>query len=144
MSDLDKKGEKKPRKRSTKKKTTTTSSLSGTNTLEIDSNIENNVESIRQQVFNHINNVELQKSLDFWLKKNLEQEKIQNRDLTILKGMITEYLNSYILFGYDLNNNRIIIQNCMDSKDRDALMEFLKIIFLKQQNENFLDQEGEF
>jgi hypothetical protein len=38
-----------------------------------------------------------------------------------------------------MDGERVILQNFVKSKDRDALMEFLKIIFFKQQQENFLD-----
>ena len=97
---------------------------------------------IRESVFDSINNSELQKALDSWLKNNLREGKIARRDLNILKSMITEYMDTFILFGYNLQNERVIIQHFSNSKDRDAIMEFLKTIFLKQQNENFLDMGG--
>lgn len=131
-------------KKRSKKNRSTTNSLSSTGLQKKPRKIEEkDIEEIRDKVFLSINNEELQKSLDMWMKRNLEESRIQSRDLYILKSIITEYLDTYILFGYDTNNQRIVIQNCENPRDRDALMEFLKIIFIKQQNENFLDNEGE-
>jgi hypothetical protein len=127
-----------------KKNRSSTNSLSSTGLQKKPKKIEDkNIEEVRDKVFLSINNEELQKSLDAWMKKNLDESRIQSRDLHILKSIITEYLDTYILFGYDTNNQRIVIQNCENPRDRDALMEFLKIIFIKQQNENFLDNEGD-
>ena len=134
-----------PENKKRKSKNSLTNSLSSKSLQEPPKKqLKGDIEGVREQVFEYINNIELQKSLDMWMKRNVEESKIESRDLSILKGLITEYLNSYILFGYDLKNQRIIIQNCDNPKDRDALMEFLKIIFIKQQNENFLDTEDDF
>jgi hypothetical protein len=48
-------------------------------------------------------------------------------------------MSAFLVFGYDMNDDRIIIQKFDNSRDRDAIMEFLKTIFIKQQTENFLD-----
>jgi hypothetical protein len=40
-----------------------------------------------------------------------------------------------------MKGNRIIIQNFNNARDRDAVMEFLKTIFIKQQQDSFLDGE---
>jgi hypothetical protein len=44
-----------------------------------------------------------------------------------------------LLFGYNLEDERVIIQKFETARDRDAIMEFLKTIFIKQQTDNFLD-----
>lgn len=98
------------------------------------------IDELNKKVYSAINNLELQKSLDKYLKDNKQRQQIVMRDLGLLKSIITEYLDSFILFGYSLDGERVILQNFVKSKDRDALMEFLKIIFLKQQQENFLDE----
>lgn len=97
------------------------------------------VQELNKKVYAAINNLELQKSLDRFLKENRTQQQTALRDLGLLKSIITEYLDSFILFGYSIDGERVIIQNFEKSKDRDALMEFLKIIFFKQQQDNFLD-----
>jgi len=98
------------------------------------------VQELNKKVYAAINNLELQKSLDKFLKENKTQHQTAMRDLGLLKSIITEYLDSFILFGYSIDGERVIIQNFEKSKDRDALMEFLKIIFFKQQQDNFLDE----
>lgn len=86
-----------------------------------------------------INDTELQKALDKWLKQNIQDNKIMSRDLTLLKSIISEYLDSYLLLGYSMEGQRIIIQSFNTAKDKDALMEFLKNLFIQQQQNNFLD-----
>ena len=70
-----------------------------------------------------------------------EQVKTKMRDLSVLKTTIMEFLDVFLLFGYDMKGNRIIIQNFNNARDRDAVMEFLKTIFIKQQQDSFLDGE---
>jgi len=129
-----------PKKR-TRKKNTSVPSLSSTG---LQAPIEEpSLGEIREKVFSSLNNLELEKALDIWLKKNYQDNKIVLRDLNILKSIITEYLDAYILFGYSTQGDRTIIQHFKNAKDRDAMMEFLKTIFLKQQHENFLDIDEE-
>ena len=125
-----------PKKRS-KKKETKIPSLSATEVKEF-SNKE-----IREKVFSSMNDNELEKALDNWLKQNHTETKIAIRDLGVLKTIISEYLDTFITFGYNLNGDRIIIQHFKSARDRDAIMEFLKTIFIKQQHENFLDLNDE-
>lgn len=99
------------------------------------------LDEAKEIVFETINNAELQKSLDKWLKDNHFENKIISRDLTLLKSIITEYLDSFLLIGYSLEGHRVVIQSCSSSKDKDALGEFLKNIFIQQQQNNFLDLE---
>ena len=119
-------------RKKTPQKNTITPKLSSANE-EIQMNV------IADKIFNEINNKELQKSLDRWLKENQTQNAITMRDLGLLKSIITEYLDTFILFGYNLEGERIILQHYVKAKDRDAIMEFLKTIFIKQQQDNFLD-----
>jgi len=126
-----------------RKKKTNTPSLSSTevipNKIEIEKN--SSKEEIVKKVQEAVSNLELQKSIDKWMKDNKKENIISLRDLGILKGIITEYLDVFLVFGYNTNGERIILQNFKNARDRDAIMEFLKTIFLKQQHENFLDEE---
>ena len=63
------------KKNKRKKHNTNIPSLSSSNTLQ-KLNEEKSLEEIRDVVFSSINNVELQKSLDFWLKKNIKNDKL--------------------------------------------------------------------
>ena len=96
-------------------------------------------ESIQEKISHAVNNEELQKSLSQWEKQFKLKQKVSKRDLGILKDTISEYLGTFLLFGYNLDDERIIIQKFENARDRDAIMEFLKNIFIKQQTENFLD-----
>jgi hypothetical protein len=82
---------------------------------------------------------ELEKSLDRYLKENGHKNAVNLRDLDLLKSIVTEYLDAFIVFGYNTEGERIILQHYVNAKDRDAIMEFLKTIFIKQQQDNFLD-----
>jgi hypothetical protein len=101
---------------------------------------EKQIEDLQKKVFAAINNLELQKSLDRWLKENESNTAVSRRDFNLLKNSISEYMDCYLLFGYNINGDRVIIQKFNKPRDRDAIMEFLKTIFLKQQHENFLDE----
>jgi hypothetical protein len=108
---------------------------------KIETNISDSKEEVIKKVFEAVSNIELQKSIDKYMKEHRKDTQISTRDLSILKGIVTEYLDTFLVFGYNTNGERIILQNFKNARDRDAIMEFLKTIFLKQQHENFLDEE---
>jgi Holliday junction resolvasome RuvABC DNA-binding subunit len=97
------------------------------------------IDDLEKKVFDAINNVELQKSLNEWEKKLKFKQQVNRRDLSMLKDMISEYMSTFLLFGYSMDDDRVIVQKFENARDRDAIMEFLKTIFIKQQTENFLD-----
>jgi len=123
-----------------RKKSTKIPSLSSENTsVKSEGMTKEEIKILNDKVFSAVNNLELQKSLDKWLKENTQNNMITKRDLTLLKSLVGEYLDSFLVFGYNTEGDRVIVQNFKTAKDRDAVMEFLKTIFLKQQHENFLD-----
>lgn len=128
-----------------RKRKTNVPSLSSVDDIKnnIKTNSSDSVEEISKKVFEAISNVELQKGIDKWMKENKKEQVVSMRDLGILKGIISEYLDTYLIFGYNVNGERIILQNFKTARDRDAIMEFLKTVFLKQQHENFLDEDDE-
>jgi len=91
---------------------------------------------IQNRLHDTLNAVELKKSMDKWLKTNEGHNSVMMRDLTILKGVNEEYLNSFILLGYTMEDERVIIQSYGTPKDKDALMEFLKNVFIQQCHQN--------
>jgi hypothetical protein len=119
------------------KKQTTVESLSSFDKDDVF--INSSLLETQDKIFNEINDLELQKSLLDWEKKFKQKQKIGKRDLSILKENICEYMNTFLLFGYNLDDDRVIIQKFENPRDRDAIMEFMKNIFIRQQNENFLD-----
>ena len=92
------------------------------------------ITDIQEKVMTAIHNQELNKSMDSWLKENEGKRNIGVRDLELLSSIITEYMDSFIMFGYNLEGERVVIQHYQKPKDRDAMMEFLKIVFFKYQN----------
>jgi len=124
-----------------KKKKTNIPSLSSQDTNTPSEGMsKEEIKVLNDKVFSAINNLELQKSLDRWLKDNSQNNNIVKRDMSLLKSHVSEYLDCFLLFGYNLEGDRVIIQNFKTARDRDAVMEFLKTIFFKQQHENFLDE----
>ena len=124
-----------------RKRNTNIPSLSSENTsVQSQGMSKEEIKILNDKVFSAINNLELQKSLDKWLKDHAQNNMITKRDLGLLKSVVGEYLDSFLVFGYNTEGDRVIVQNFKTAKDRDAVMEFLKTIFLKQQHENFLDE----
>jgi hypothetical protein len=123
------------------KKSTKNVSLSSENlTQKKNSSKEDDLKELQQKVFDAVNNLELQKSLDRWLRQESHNTQVVKRDFSMLKDHIAEYLDSFLVLGYTMEGERVVIQAFKTSKDRDAMVEFLKTIFIKQQNENFLDE----
>lgn len=127
-----------------RKKSTKNESLSSQNidqkTVTPTKLTKKQVEELNERVYEAVNDLELQKSLDRWLRENTHQNQVIRRDINILKNSICEYLDSFLVLGYTMEGDRIIMQHFKTPKDRDAIVEFLKTIFLKQQHENFLDE----
>jgi hypothetical protein len=122
------------------KKKTTNSSLSSQNVSSSRKINDDDIVEIQKKVFDAVHNLELQKSLDKMLRQNIQEDQIVRRDFSILKDSISEYLDSFMVLGYTLDGERIVIQSFKTPKDKDAIVEFMKNIFLKQQNENFFGE----
>jgi hypothetical protein len=90
------------------------------------------IDDIENKIYDALNTVELKRSMDKWLKSNEGKNSVVIRDLTILKGLIEEYLNSFLLLGYTMDGERVILQGFSSPKDKDAIMEFLKNVFIQQ------------
>jgi hypothetical protein len=126
-----------------RKKTTKIGSLSSENIAQKDkktSMTQEQLKNLQDKVFGAINDLELQKSMDKWLREQSQNNQITRRDISILRNSLVEYLDSFLVLGYTMEGDRIVMQNFKTPKDRDAIVEFLKTIFLKQQHENFLDE----
>lgn len=101
---------------------------------------EEEIKILNDKVFSAVNDLELQKSLDKWLKDHAFTSQVVRRDLSILKNNLCEYMDTFLVLGYTMEGERVIMQNFKTCRDRDAIVEFLKTVFLKQQHENFLDE----
>lgn len=65
-------------------------------------------------------------------KINLKSERTV--DLSHLDGMISEYLDCFILIGYDMSNSQINFVHAKDQKDADALSSAINRFFYQSQN----------
>ena len=119
-----------------RKKPGSTQTSSAQDNLPNEISQEEKDQLIQNRLHDALNAVELKKSMDKWLKTNEGQNSVMMRDLTILKGVNEEYLNSFILLGYTMEDERVIIQSYRNPKDKDAMMEFLKNVFIQQCQQN--------
>ena len=97
------------------------------------------VEEIQNILFNTISHEELQRGIDKYNKEHEIEHKEVFRDLNIIKSFLMEYLDSFMLLGYDVHGEKIIIRQCRTAKDKDSMNEFLKSAFLHQQQSSFMD-----
>jgi hypothetical protein len=98
-----------------KKFKTEVSSLSGVEREEEDTALQ--VEEVIKQAF-----------MRFYDNVNIKQEKI--KDLEHLDHIAEEYLQSYMILGYDFNGEKIVITHADNPHDRDALIEHLRTTLL--------------
>lgn len=88
-------------------------------------------------------NEQFLKHINSFLKKKEPQHRENLSDYKILQSNIGEFLESYITFGYTFTGQRVVIQHYPTPKDKDALLEFLKNIFVANASKDsaFLDDE---
>ena len=86
--------------------------------------------SEENEVFlNHIN--------EYLLKKECLKKDI-NYNYEHLYNHISEYLESFIAFGYTFSGERILIQHAVNARDKDALQEFIKNVFITTTKDNLI------
>ena len=80
---------------------------------------------------------------DFLDKKKTSQKKENQEDYKILHMNISEFLESFITIGYTFDGQRVLIQHYPSPRDRDAMMEFLKNVFISNNSKDvtFFDRE---
>lgn len=66
------------------------------------------------------------------LKKKNEKS---SEEFKILEGIASEYLKSFLILGYTLNDNKILIGHAPTPKDHDALVEHLRQTFMRTVND---------
>jgi hypothetical protein len=99
----------------------------------------------RQSNLNKKRSVELTKEQHIEVDKAIQTAAIQykeqvekakenhNReDLDILDNVISEYLGSYILIGYNLNNESVEMSNCSNALEAHGLAEHFKRVFMER------------
>ena len=53
------------------------------------------------------------------------------QDIQTLKQILAEYFDSFMVLGYGINGNRIIIRYTKTDKDEDSLLEMLRHVFMR-------------
>jgi len=114
----DDKPKKRPKKVNRKKKT----DVMGLSALDSEQSIlpektKLQVEEVIKQAF-----------LRFYDNATLKQYKV--KDLEQLDTVITEYLDTFMLLGYDINGEKVVIMHATNPHDRDALVEHLRTTLL--------------
>lgn len=62
---------------------------------------------------------------------NAAEKRLQNLDLNHLLGMVSEYLDSFILLGFDTKGQKASIMHATTQVGRDALVEHLRTTFIQ-------------
>lgn len=116
-SDKDKK---KPTKRSYRKKKTESLGLSA---LEA---AEENI--LPEKQFAQVEEVIKNAFLRFYDAAQLKEYKV--KDLEHLDTVVSEFLKTFMVLGYDLNGEKVFIMHATNPHDRDALVEHLRTTLL--------------
>jgi hypothetical protein len=82
----------------------------------------------------HVEDVIKQAFLRFYDNASIRGSKV--KDLEHLDTITQEYLNSYMILGYDINGEKVSIMHAENSHDRDALVEHLRTTLLNFLNPN--------
>ncbi len=88
-------------------------------------------------------NEQFLKHINSFLKKKENSHKESVDEYKILQANIGEFLESFITFGYTFNGQRVVIQHYPTPKDKDALLEFLKNMFVANaaKDSSYFDDE---
>ena len=68
--------------------------------------------------------------INSFLRKKEQPKREKVDDYKVLHSTINEFLDSFITFGYTFDGQRVLIQHYPSAKDKDAIMEFLKNVFI--------------
>lgn len=110
---------KKKVKRTARKKKTEVMGLSGLNTEE-QVLPEKQLEQVEELIKNAF--------LRFYDNAQLKQFKV--KDLEHLDSVVSEFLQTFMVLGYDMNGEKIFIMHATNPHDRDALVEHLRTTLL--------------
>jgi hypothetical protein len=76
----------------------------------------------------HVEEVIKQAFQRFYDTALIKQSKV--KDLEHLDNIVEEYLQAYMILGYDLNGEKVLIMHASNPHDRDALVEHLRTTLL--------------
>jgi len=53
-----------------------------------------------------------------------------------VKSLMSEYFSTFMILGYDVNGNRMIIKHTRTHRDEDSLMEMLRYVIMRMLGQN--------
>ena len=74
----------------------------------------------------------------FFMKKDKPDKPATTPALKKKTQPKSEYLESFIAFGYTYSGERILIQHAINARDKDALQEFIKNVFITTTKDNLI------
>jgi hypothetical protein len=78
----------------------------------------------------NLNNLFTQ-ALERHKKDILEDKKNKLQEISHLSAMAEEYLSTFVLIGYSLQNEKVVVFNASNSKDEAALVDLLRATFIE-------------
>lgn len=117
---LEKDPDKKP-KATPRKKALTKKQVTSTKSVEVTANIQNQINDVIEQAFAR-----------FYVASKNKQNKMH--DLQHLDTIVAEYLQSFMILGYDINGEKVCISHAATPAARDSLIEHLRSTFLSIMN----------
>lgn len=72
--------------------------------------------------------------LRFYDSAQLKQHRV--KDLEHLDGIVAEFLKAFMILGYDLNGEKVVIMHATNHQEKDALIEHLRTTLLGFINPN--------
>jgi hypothetical protein len=76
---------------------------------------------------NMLNDEDMQGEIYREASRRLDTEEAVDR----LKLMLTEYLDTFMIIGYGVDANRIIVKHSKNDRDDDSLIEILRYVFMR-------------
>lgn len=114
------KDKKKPTKRAYRKKKTESLGLSALEAVEKNILPEKQLAQVEEVIKNAF--------LRFYDNATLKQYKV--KDLEHLDTVVSEFLKTFMVLGYDLNGEKVFIMHATNPHDKDALVEHLRTTLL--------------
>lgn len=62
------------------------------------------------------------------LKQMIKQKVLNEHQVELLKSMVSEYLSNFIIMGYDMRGERVLITNATNSQDRDSMLQMAQTV----------------
>lgn len=76
----------------------------------------------------------IKSTLHNYLQQKLDLKNERTTDISHLDSIISEYLDCFIIIGYDMTNSQINFIHAKDQKDADALSAAVNRFFYQAQN----------